>query len=284
MKKVSLALLAILFSASMASAETFEVRAFNYGLDANNVETIVKSITRTTTYAKPLPAGITRANVDVRGNEIDNTAIGANASMSVDADLDCIACDGKFYDAVKVEADNAGDVDTQTFTNSSVGMVEDNQINGAAIGANAQGSYTNSVVDGTLTTIDSPAPTTFLVNAINRGMDSDDNKTHVVSRINTFTDSETLSGVAYIGGHVEANVIDNTGIGANASMTVDVDTELEPAGKFYADVDVDSLNFGDVEVYTDTYSTAGNVIDNIINTTAIGANASGSYANINRNP
>ena len=290
MNKISLVLLTLLFSASIASAESFDVKAINYGIDLQSQQrTKVEAITKTYTDAKDPTFTTPRVNKDVRGNEIDTTSIGANANHSVVVDPDCIACGDKFYDDTKVIVDNYGDVFATTDTLSTVGVVGDNTINNTAIGSSAGGSYANDLERQTLTNTTPAGTATFFVISQNHGRDAAGNRTQVIAVASTYTSYERLgAGTAaetdYEGADVDANVIDNRAYGSNASMDVVVNVDLEADGKFYTDVDLASLNFGDVMAQANTYSDVGHVNDNFISNTAIGANASGSYSQFAHRP
>lgn len=286
MKKVSLVLLALLFSASMASAESFTVKAQNKGVDANSKQTIVKSIVTTKTHAKILGPNITSGDVDVHRNTINNTVFGAKAFHSVDVDIDCTDCDDKFYETVEVTAVNHGELLTETTTFSTMGDVSKNQINGAVIGASAGGTYTTSNPNGSNAPSGNSPDTTFTVLATNHGTDNNGDPTKIISEVKTYTTSEILASgtpapATFIGGDVDDNTITNVAYGADAFMTVEVDVDCECSGKFYEDVKVDAINYGDVIALTDTFSDVGSVRHNRISAQAIGANASGSYANLN---
>ena len=287
MKKVSMVLLALLFSASMASAESFIVKAFNHGIDANNNQTVVTSYSRTFTDGKDPSFTANRINKDVRQNEIDNRAFGANATHFVIVDPDCVDCDGKFYDDVQIHAGNFGNVDATTDTLSTVGEVNNNDINNVALGANAFGSYKNVPEQTNLANIDTAGTATFKVTAQNEGLDLNGNQTTVVATAYTWTSYERLgtgaTAVDYEGADVSSNAINNTAIGSNAGMDVEVNVDCECDGKFYTDVQVISDNYGDVVADTQTFSDVGQVNSNVIFTRATGAAASGNYTNFNYN-
>lgn len=285
MKKVSMVLLAILFSASMASAESFEVKAFNWGTIANGGKSKVEAYTRTFTDAKDPTFTANRLNKDVSANIINTRVIGADATMLVKVDIDCVDCADKFYDQVDVQADNKGDIFSKTDTFSTVGMVEENTIGNVAIGSNAGGLYTNTRVNAPSNT-DPVRDATFNILSTNHGFDNNGDRTIVEATAITFTTYERLGpGTAneadYEGEGVFDNEISNTAIGANSFMDVEVDIDCDCNGKFYTDVTMRSENWGDVLATADTWSKVGHVNDNTIRNTAIGASSSGSYKNLN---
>lgn len=284
MNKISLVLLTLLFSASIASAETFKVKAQNFGVDSLGTQTKVFAKTTTKTTPKDPNIGLPRVDVDVILNEIDTISIGANANHKVEVDPDCIACADKLYDDVDVEADNYGDVEALTETLTSIGVVQENFIQNTAIGSSGSGSYANFDKSQTLTNTTPVSTTTFHVVSKNHGVDSEGNTTTVKAIVNTYTGYERIEAgtpaeTDFQGGNVIGNEIDNTAIGANSSMDVQFNVDFEANGRFYTEVQTSSLNYGDVIATTNTFSSVGDVRENFIGTTSIGANASGSWTN-----
>lgn len=283
MKKVSLVLLALLFSAGMASAESFSVKAENFGIDRNGAANHTWATTNTYTEPKEPGLGVNTVDQDIHDNIMSTSALGSNAVHFVTVHPECVDCDPKFYGTVTVDSVNAGTVAATTGTASNVGEIRNNVIDNGAIGANAFGSYKNDHEFQTSTNNGSAVDETFYVTAVNHGSDINGG----LSTVEATTTTATIAGnvgkgtseVIYEGGDVHENSIDNLAYGSNAGMAVEVNIDCECEGKFYTDVQVDSKNYGQVVAIVDTYSTVANVHNNSMFNTAIGANASGSYSN-----